>query len=822
MSTLPQQKLLRSKKTEEWKHNTIDFYERLARVTSTGNRSGNSRKLVNYELFNGRFDKADLEYVINPLGLKDAEFPASLQHYDIISPSLMLLMGEETKRVDTQLVISEGPDDLDRKRSNVTEKVMQALIDEVKVELGQLDPKKTRTPEEVLKYEKYTTSDLIESQANKLLQVLKKHLDLKNVFKRGWKDALIVGEEIYWTGISNGEPIVRRVNPVDIDVVMPADSEFVDDAIAVVEARLLPISSILDEFGELLKPSQIDKLEELVNNFGGKNLTNGTFNLTEGGGVQFSAIGATTGTSNARNLDSSVRVVRVEWQSMCKIGILAYVDPETGEPQETEVDETFDLKAFKETIDPDALLDWFWINEPWEGIKIGQDIYLDIKAKQNQRRRLDNPYYSRLGYTGMLYNATNSVGVSLIDRMKPYQYLYNILMYRLELAFASDMGKVFLMDLAQIPRSEGMDIEKWMYYLKTMKIGFINSFEESQKGSRIGQVAQFNQFQAVDLTLSNTIQQYISSLEYIKSQVGFLSGISPQRLSSVRSNELVGNVERSIEQSSYITEYWFDMHSEVKRRTYTALIECAKIAYREGLRKQYVLDDMGIELLEIDGMAFENSEFSVYVSSDQKDYQIREQIKGLFQTALSADKASLSDIIEVLQNTSIKDLQHKLQNNEEKRIQQGQQAQQAQQEQQAKAAEMQNQVMEKQIMLEERKLDLEEFKIIQDNQTKIHVAEIGTYFQMPDMDTNNNGIPDPMEIANLALEQSRLGQEGLHKGREQSLKEGIEKMKITTLKQIEDRKLKMKEKELKSKEKVEKLKADSQIKVARLNRDNKK
>ena len=482
----------------------------------------------------------------------------------------------------------------------------------------------------------------------------------------------------------------------------------------------------------------------------------------------------------------------------------------------------FDLKAFKETIDPDALLDWFWINEPWEGIKIGQDIYLDIKAKQNQRRRLDNPYYSRLGYTGMLYNATNSVGVSLIDRMKPYQYLYNILMYRLELAFASDMGKVFLMDLAQIPRSEGMDIEKWMYYLKTMKIGFINSFEESQKGSRIGQVAQFNQFQAVDLTLSNTIQQYISSLEYIKSQVGFLSGISPQRLSSVRSNELVGNVERSIEQSSYITEYWFDMHSEVKRRTYTALIECAKIAYREGLRKQYVLDDMGIELLEIDGMAFENSEFSVYVSSDQKDYQIREQIKGLFQTALSADKASLSDIIEVLQNTSIKDLQHKLQNNEEKRIQQGQQAQQAQQEQQAKAAEMQNQVMEKQIMLDERKLDLEEFKIIQDNQTKIHVAEIGTYFQMPDMDTNNNGVPDPMEIANLALEQSRLGQEGLHKGREQSLKEGIEKMRITTLKQIEDRKLKMKEKELKSKEKVEKLKADSQIKVARLNRDNKK
>lgn len=822
-STLPQQKISRAaKRSKEWQTQTIDYFERMARVTTTGNRSGNWKKLVNYELFNGRFNREDLEYVVNPMGIAGAEFPATLQHYDIISPAIMLLIGEEAAREDVQLVVSEGPDDIDRKKANIAQKVKEALYNEIRVELGEVDPNEVATPEQILKYEKYSTSDLIESQANKLLKVLKKSLDLKNVFKKGWKDALIAGEEIYWTGILNGEPVTRRVNPVDISVIMPIDSDFIDDAVAVTEVKLMPIAAILDSYGDLLTPGQIDKLEELAKTFYSKNISNGSFSLDQDGGVNI--IPATVNASSnyaGKTYDGSIRVVRVEWMSMCKVGILKYTDPETDQPVETDIDEEFDLKLFKNTIDPDAKVEWYWINEAWEGIKIGGDIYVGVQPKPNQRRRLDNPYYSRLGYTGALYNATNSVGVSLIDRMKPYQYFYNILMYRLELAFASDMGRIFLMDLAQIPRSEGIDVEQWMYYLKAMKIGFINSFEESSKGTRIGQISNFNQFQSIDLSLANTIQQYIDSLEYIKQQIAFLSGVSPQRLSSIKSSELVGNVEKSIEQSSYITNYWFDVHNEVKRRTYTALIECAKIAYRKGIRKQYVLDDMGIELLEIEGANFENSEFSVYVSNSNKDFQIKEQIKSLFQTALTADKANLSDIVEILQNDSIKDLQHKLQRLETERQQAAQQAEMANIQAQQQMAQLEMQMREQEMIIKERELDLEEYKINSDNETKIQVAQINAMSFNEDKDINDNGIPDVAEMAALSIEQRRNYEDSLHKEKDRMSKEKVENRKVDLQRQLEEKKLKMKEKEIKSKEKIEKMKADTQIKVAKTNAKNK-
>jgi hypothetical protein len=818
-STFPQQKVSRAiKATKEWQKGTIDYLERMSRTTVTGNRTSNLKKLTNYELFNGRFDKRDLEYVVNPIGLAGAEFPATLQHYDILSPAIMLLIGEEAAREDNQIVVSEGPDDIDRKKANIAAKVKEALYNEIRVELGEVDPKDVAPPEEIIKYEKYTTSDLIESQANKLLKVLKKHLDLKNVFKKGWKDALIAGEEIYWSGIVNGEPVTRRCNPIDINAVMPVDSDFVDDAVAVTEVRLMPLSVVLDTYGDDLTSAQITELEDLSKSFYGRNFNEGSFNLLPDNGVE---IYGGNNTYSSKTFDGSIRVVRVEWLSMCKVGILKFTDPDTDQPSELEIDETFNLKNFKETIDADAKVEWFWINEAWEGTKIHTDMYIGVRAKPNQRRRLDNPYHAKLGYTGMLYNATNSVGVSLVDRMKPYQYLYNILMYRLELAFASDMGKVFLMDLAQIPRSEGISIEQWMYYLKSMKIGFINSFEESQKGTRIGQISNFNQFQSIDMSLANTIQQYIDSLEYIKQQIAFLSGVSPQRLSSIKSSELVGNVERSIEQSSYITNYWFDMHNEVKRRTYTALIECAKIAYRKGVRRQYVLDDMGVELLEINGRDFENSEFSVYVSNSTKDFTVKEQMKSLFQTALTADKATLSDIVEILNNDSMKDIQHKLQRNEQMRAEQAGKAEQAQAEAQQQMMQLEMEAREREMLMKERELDLEEYKINVDNQTKIQVAELNALSFNEDKDVDDDGIPDVVEMANLSLNQRKVYEDSLHKEKDRKQKESTERLKIKNQKDIEDQKVKLKEKELKSKEKIEALKSKTQIRVARTNAANK-
>jgi len=803
--SLPRQKLSIKLKTKDWGKDTINFYDRLSFSSTAANRTSNYNKKINYDLVNGKFNKADLEYVCNPLGLDDNEFPATLQHMDVISPAFNLLIGEETKRPDNCIVFSESTSDINRKQKALKDKIIAALQEKL---VGEIDPSTIDpnnpppTPEEILKYEKHTISDVIEAQANKIFKYLKKYLNTKEIFKRGWKDALTVGEEIYWTGVSNNDVVLRRCNPLNITVILDGDSEYIDDALAVIEVRMLAPSTIIDEFGKDLKPSQINELEEMTKRSGaslGNSINQSpTFTIDRQANVIDTNVTSTGGFEYTSGSSQSelIRVVRVEWKSFKKLYHVEYID-EDGIPQETIADESFDTSSFKVAF-PDAEIEEFWINEAWEGIKIGDDIFINIQAKENQRRRLDNPYHCKLGYTGLIYNSTNSQSVSLIDRLKPYQYLYNIINYRLELAFASDQGKVMLMDLAQIPRSEGIDLNKWMYYLKAMKIAFINSFEEGRKGSATGKFSQFNQFQSIDLSLANQIQQYIQTLEYIKQQIAFISGVSPQRLGAISSNELVGNVERSVNQSALITEYLFDAHDEVKKRVYTAMIECGKIAFRNGKKAQYVLDDMTLEILDIPELELENSEFGIFMSNSSKDNMIVESLKQLSQVALQSDKADLSMIIDSMINDNPRNIVRNLQRGEAAKYERDAKAQEQQLAVQQEQIQAQQEAQAQAIDMKMRELELKQYEIDSNNETKLQVAQINVYSRQENLDQDGDGIPDPVEIAKLALEERAL-----------SSKMFDEQQKIVNDRDKHNKDISIKEKELKMKQDIENKKIEA-------------
>jgi len=807
---LPQQKLLMSQKDKEWGKSCINYYSNYRYTNGSNLRSDRFRKLINYDLYNGKVNHKDIEAICDPLGVNTSNtFSARFQHYDIISEPIRLLIGEETKRPDNHIVITESPDDINRKTSAIKEKIFQSLQQNLAY---QIDPNADsnnppQLPDEIIKHEKYTPSDIIESKANKILKVLKKKLNTKLLFSQGWKDALIAGEEIYWVGIENGEVSMRRVNPVNLTVILDGDTTFIDDAIAVVEERMLAINTILDEYGDILSKDDIEKLENYTRG------TFGSFNTAGGFEPQFDVVngqntfaGVTpTNAYNGNNSNNySIRVTRVEWKSMKKVGTLTWTDDDNVINTET-VDEFFNLRIFKQAF-LDAQIKWEWINEAWEGVKIGLDIFTDIKPKPNQRRRLDNPYFCKLGYTGFIYEATNSQSVSLIDRLKPYQYLYDIIAYRLEIAFASDQGKKFIMDLAQIPEQHGIDLDRWMYYLKEMNIAFINSFEEGKKGMAQGQLAnKFNQFQAIDLSLSQSIQQYINMLDYIKQQVAFVSGVTPQRLGAINNSELVGNVERSVNQSSLITEYLYEAHAEVKRRGYTAMIEVAKIAYKKGLSAQYVLDDMGIEMLNLEENEFESSEFNVFVTNNSKDLELKAKLDQLVQVALQSEKIDLSAIVETLMNDSPRDIVRLLQRKEEEFYKRQADQGKAQQEHEIKVEQLQKQMHSEQVELDHLKLEQDRYIAELNNETKIQVAEIQVYSRQQDLDQNDNGIPDPSEIAANALKQQELGS-----------KMYLEQSKLGHDKAKHDAQLAQKDKEIKLKQDLENKKLQ-QIKIQNQN-----
>ena len=376
INDLPRQRIPRAKKTKEWGKSVIDDLEKLSYTDTYNGRSTRYRKQVNFDLYNGKINLDDFEYVINPYGFKKDEFPASLQHYDIISPKINLLLGEEIKRPFNFRCVATNPEAISEIEEKKKEYVITALQEYVVALAQGEDPREQEQKiKELDKYLKYSFSDIKEQTANHILNYLSKEQSLVYKFNTGFKDGLISGEEIYWTGIISGEPVCRNVNPLDITVIQDPDSDFIDDASAILEERPLTLSSILDEYYKSLSDKQVRHLENKYargGSFGGDTISYPTANMI--------IKGEDSGYNNevrkrSSNVDGTIRVLRCEWKSQRKVGFLYTM--EDGQEEVELVDELFEIPedATKDTDGyyhfNDSRLIWYWISEYWEGTKIG-------------------------------------------------------------------------------------------------------------------------------------------------------------------------------------------------------------------------------------------------------------------------------------------------------------------------------------------------------------------------------------------------------------------------------------------------------------------
>ena len=796
-TNIPKQRLAMSKKTKEWGKANIEEIEGIINSDTYNGRSSRYRKQINYDLYNGRLNKEDFEYVTSPYGFDAGGFPAELQHYDIISPKLNLLLGEEMKRPFNFRVISTNSDAISALSNKRKELLFTILEAKIQLALGveaqeEGDQQMPKTPAEVERYLTYSYKDIREITGQRTLTYLRKEQHLEYKFNQGFKHAIIASEECYYVGFRGGEPHVRVVNPIDVNFIMDPDSDYTEDALAVVEERWLSPSTIIDEFHDELTEKQLTTIESNSGrgDMGGTSseINYPSSNIFIQGDEAYSNNNTYRRTHGE---DGTIRVIHCEWKSMKKIGFLSFYD-EQGEYILEMVDENFKLpeeynkkKNTKgktvyefELAGVEMELTWEWINEVWEGTKIGDDIFVGIQPKPNQRRNMDNPSRCKLGYIGYLYNAMNSESISLVDRMKTYQYLYNIIYYRLELTIAKSKGKLMLMDIAQIPASEGWDVDKWMYYLEAMGVAFINSQEEGKRG----QNPQFNQFQSIDMTMGNVVNQYIMILENIKEQVGEISGVTRQRQGQMSSSELVGNVERSVIQSSHITEYWFSYHNEVKRRVLEGLLDVAKIAWRKGKKINYIMDDMSRVFMEIDGEEFDASEYGVFVGNSAKEEQAIDSLKQLTQPALQSGVIKLSEVADIMMSESIADIKNKL-----KKAEQDLEA--AQQAQQEREMQMQQQLQQQAQEAELQKAQMEEASKERDRQNKVEIALINSESKLRDKlvdrDLNDNGIDDVIDREKIQIQRDKLNQDT-----------AINREKLTLEKQKHSDNISIKEREL--------------------------
>lgn len=798
MSTIinfPRQQLSFSQKTKKWRKQCMDWGDAKTFFNYSPVRKSTIHKKINYDLINGKLHMEDMKAIINPEDLKVGYIPDRIQHYPIINSKLNVLRGEETKRVFDFKVVVTNPSAVSEIENNKKEQLLSSL-QQLIADNSLSEEEFNQELEKLNDYYTYQWQDMREIRANALLNHYIKEYNMPLLFNLGFMDAMIVSEEIYQCDIIGGEPVIEKVNPLKLRAFKSGYSNKIEDAdIIIIEDYWSP-GKVIDTFYDVLSKKDMEYIEKLPDHIG-QAYTDSMDNIDERYGfVNSNMIGdevvtdgfyfdplnlfsdAVVNSLLPYDLAGNIRVLRMYWKSRRKIKKVKSYDQETGEEIFNFYPETYicnpDLGEEEQT---------FWINEAWEGTKIGKDIYVNMRPRVVQYNRLSNPSRCHFGIVGSIYNLNESRPFSLVDMMKQYNYLYDAIHDRLNKMIAKNWGKIIQLDLAKVPK--GWEIEKWIYFAKTNGIAVVDSFKEGNIGAATGKLAgALNNASngTIDADWGNNIQQYINLLEFIKLEMSEVAGITKQREGQISNRETVGGIERATLQSSHITEWLFTIHDDVKKRALECFLETAKAALKGRNKKfQYILSDNSMQIVNIEGDEFAESDYGLVVDNSDGLQKLQSQLETLAQAALQNQTLSFSTIMKIYGSSSLAEKQRMIENDERRMREMAQQQQQQELQAQQQQSEMEQQI-------EMQKLQQEDILNQRDNETKVLIAQINAQSKLQDTEVNiNDGIQEPMSEEAAAKLREQI--------REFDSKIKLEREKLTFQKdkQAEDARLKEKQ-----------------------------
>jgi hypothetical protein len=774
----------KEKQDESWIKNTMDYFSNKAYAEYVKNRD---TFVKNYDLVKGILRMEDFYQEpqvrsFTDVLTADLQLPAYVKMYSIITTPLNELVGEISKRPDAFRVKAFDDDSQSAELEFKTQLLQDYVISQAKQKIqenaamhGQeMEPEELQqmTLEEVRdELDSYTS--VAEKWANHVLTSQKAEFVLKEKSEDAFRDLLISAREFYHIYEDNSKLgfNVEVANPKNTFFLTTPDRKYISDttgraqgAYAAGIVQVMELSEIIETFPDLEK-EEIDHLRSSLQDYGLINVREsnlGNPNAVPGqDSVQYDTFDPLVLqtrmiiesemkenndglqdflglTSNVSSFGYKYVVVRTYWISKKKIGKLIYLD-EMGNEQSMLVDENYKSG----TIPTQQSLEWGWINQWYQGYKIGPDIY-NIKP------------FKLLNYCpiiGLVHEVKNTEAKSLVDLMKPFQVLYNVCMNQLYKLLEKEVGKVYLTSIRHIPIPKDGDaqdaLDIWEMEARNRGVMFIDDSPENLKSP-----SSFNQFRDIDLTRTQEIQSRYNLAMQLKQECWELVGMSKQRLGSISASESATGTNTAIQQSYSQTEPLFAAHEYVLGQLYQSIIDAA--LYVESSKPQstisYITSEGESAFVSVNGSDLKFRDLKVFLTNRPEDQKMFQEIRGLSQAVLQ-NGGSLHDIIELYSTNSVrqmkkvfKTLKDRQQQMEDQKIQQ-QQQQLEQQQQQAESALQQAQQMH------QEKIANEDYQKELDRINKVEIATIMAESKggLPDIDMND--VPDALEISKLQYDQ---------------------------------------------------------------------
>lgn len=724
-TSIPKQKVSDSAKTEKWGKECVDAYIGLSNTNGYGNRRSKLQQL--YDYYNGHVEEEDYKYVVKPYGKSRSNFPSKIRNYPIIKPIIDLLLGEKSKRPLNYSVVVKNADTVsikeEAKKQTLMQVMQQKFVNQLNA-MGQgigLPTEEVEMPKHVAELFEKSYVDARAILGQKAMSYIMQEQEMYDKFQKAWFHFLVAGECYTHRGVRHNEPFYEIINPVDIDYDKDPDCEFVEDGDWALVRKYAHASTIVDMFREELTDKEIDRLEQPEQFSNDSHLSSG-----------YSMY-------NVENYRSRlIEVNTVYWKSMKRVGFLSYINPITGEREEEVVPDKF--KIPEELKEQGAELNFEWVTEVWQGTKIADDIYVEIKAVDNQRFTLDNPSNGKLPINGRKYSEQNSDNISLVGLGVPYQINYNIYKYRLEVAIAKSKDIIAQFDINMIPKK--WDMDKFMYYVDATGIAWV---DYNKEGMTLNP-----QHQAVMDMSIKTIEQYISLLESIFMEWERISGVNRQRQGSIDTYAGKGTSQQAIVQSSHITEDIFRKFARLEQRDLQAVLDYSKDAWNGSKSAMYYMGDGTAEFFSIDGTDYSESNYGIFASNAASDLEKKMKVEQLAQSMIQ-NGTPASIIAEAFDQDSFSAIKDKIA-----------QAEKAQQELEAAQQQAQEKMQQQslQASMQEKQMEMENNDL--NRQTQIEVALINAQanedLKMAELKLKEQEAKDKAENMDdkIAIEEKRL------------------------------------------------------------------
>ena len=803
----------KEKQDESWIKNTMDYFSNKAYAEYVKNRD---TFVKNYDLMKGILRMEDFYQEpevrsFTDVLTADLELPAYVKMYSIITTPVNELVGEISKRPDTYRVKAFDDDSKAEELQFKTDTLQQYVIGQVRQQITEkalmageeVDPEQVEqmTMEQV-KEELDSYTSIAEKWANHILTCQKAEFNIKEKSEDAFRDLLISAREFYHIYEDNSKLgfNIEVANPKNTWFLTTPDRKWISDptgraqgAYAAGTVQVMELSEIIESIPDLTK-EEIDHLRSSLQDYGLINVRESNLGNPDAIPGQDSVMYDTFDplvlqtrmiiesemkenndglkdflglTNNVSSFGYKYVVVRSYWISKRKIGKLIYID-EMGNEQSMLVDETYKSG----TIPTQQSLEWGWINEWYQGTKIGPDIY-HIKP------------FKLLNYCpiiGTTYEVKNTEAKSLVDLMKPFQVLYNVCMNQLYKLLEKEVGKVQLMSLRHIPIPKDGDaqdaLDIWEMEARNRGVVFVDDSPENLKSP-----SSFNQFTALDLTRTSEIQSRYTLAQQLKAECWELVGMSRQRMGDVSASESATGTNTAMQQSYSQTEPLFIAHEYVMGQLYQAIIDAA--LYVESSKPEstlsYITSEGESAFVQVNGTDLKFRDLKVFLTNRPEDTQMFNELRQLSQAVIQ-NGGTLYDVIELYSTKSMREMKKVFKDLRDRQVAQQDQQMQLQQQAQEQQAQQAQAALQQAAQLAQQQQAHDDYQnqLDRSSREKIAIIQATGFGNVASEDVNSNTVPDVLEASRLANDQESAAKDyGLKMADMQSKnKQAADKMSI--------------------------------------------